>query len=58
LPAEAQGNVIGNKSSHVFHKPGCTNGAKILEKNRVLFDTEAEAEKAGFRPGKDCHRAQ
>lgn len=48
--------VIGNRNSHIYHRPGCPNGAKIAEKNRVAFDSPADAVAVGYRPGKDCHK--
>jgi methylphosphotriester-DNA--protein-cysteine methyltransferase len=36
--------------------PSCSNAARVAEKNRVTFDSEAAAVKAGYRPGKDCHK--
>ena len=54
LPAELVGKFIGNKRSHVFHKPGCKNAASISPENRVPFDTSDAAKKAGYRPGRDC----
>jgi micrococcal nuclease len=56
-PVDATGKVIADRIRKIFHKPGCSNGVKILERNRVLFESEAEAEKAGYRPGFDCHKS-
>lgn len=44
----AQGNIIGNKNSKVYHMPGA-GGNLPAEKNRVYFKTEAEAKAAGYR---------
>jgi endonuclease YncB( thermonuclease family) len=55
IPAEMAGRFIGNCRSHVFHAPGCRNAANISPSNRVAFGSAAEAEAAGYRPGKDCH---
>jgi methylphosphotriester-DNA--protein-cysteine methyltransferase len=49
------GKFIGNRRSHVYHAPGCKNAASMTPSNRVTFDTAADAEAAGYRPGKDCH---
>jgi methylphosphotriester-DNA--protein-cysteine methyltransferase len=46
--------VVGNRRSHVYHKPTCRATAAMAEKNRVTFASEAEAEKAGYRRAKDC----
>ena len=41
--------VMGNRRSHVYHKPNCRGAAEMNEKNRIEFVSEAEAEKAGYR---------
>jgi micrococcal nuclease len=46
--------VVGNRRSYVYHKPNCRSAAVMSEKNRVMFASEAEAEKAGYRKAKDC----
>ncbi len=43
----AKGQIIGNKSSKVYHLPGA-GGNLPAEKNRVYFKTEAEAKAAGY----------
>jgi deoxyribonuclease-1 len=48
--------VIGNRNSHVYHRPNCPNAARIAERNRVSFDSETAAKSVGYRPGRDCHR--
>jgi hypothetical protein len=55
LPPEIAGKVIGNRRSRVYHKPGCPRGAEVSHGNRVLFNSETDAEREGFRPGRDCH---
>ena len=47
---------IGNQKGKVYHRPGCLNGAKMSEANRVLFDTADAAERSGCRAGQDCVR--
>ncbi|MDH4099430.1 MAG: thermonuclease family protein [Nitrospirota bacterium] len=49
---EGQGKIIGNKSSRVYHLPGQANYEHVKEKNRVYFDTEEEAIRAGYRRAK------
>lgn len=48
----AEGKIIGNKNSMIYHKPGGSGYMSVLSKNAVFFDSEAEAENAGFRPSK------
>ena len=46
--------VIGNRRSHVYHKPNCRGATAMSEKNRVTFASEADAQKAGYRRAGDC----
>ena len=55
LEAELAGKFIANSRSHVYHTPGCRNAATISAGNRVAFESAEAAERAGYRPGNDCH---
>jgi endonuclease YncB( thermonuclease family)/methylphosphotriester-DNA--protein-cysteine methyltransferase len=48
------GKIIGNRNSKVYHLPGCSSYNQVSEKNRVRFDTAAEAEKAGYKLAGNC----
>ena len=48
-----RGRIIGNITSHIYHSPGQYGYDRVREKNRVYFDTEEEARKAGFRRAKN-----
>lgn len=50
----SSGEIVGNKRSHIYHKPGCPGYDKVSEANRVMFGSAAEAEKAGYRAAKNC----
>lgn len=57
LPAEAAtgtGEIIGNKNSKIYHKPGCPGYNSVSEKNQVRFKNAAEAEAAGFKRAGNC----
>ncbi len=41
--------IVGNKRSRVYHPAGSKEGARVSLRNRVLFDSAEEAEKAGYR---------
>jgi len=41
--------IVANKRSMIYHPPGGPGAARVSPKNRVLFDSPEEAEKAGFR---------
>jgi methylphosphotriester-DNA--protein-cysteine methyltransferase len=56
VSAELAATVIGNRRSLVYHRPTCPNAARVAEKHRVTFPSDAAAAAAGYRPGKDCHR--
>jgi endonuclease YncB( thermonuclease family)/methylphosphotriester-DNA--protein-cysteine methyltransferase len=49
--------TIGNKNSKIFHLPGCSGYDRVSEKNRVYFNSAAEAEAAGYRIAKNCSAA-
>ncbi len=43
--------VIGNRDSKRYHLPGMKYYDKVLEHHRIIFDSEEEAIKAGYRKG-------
>lgn len=57
-PAPSQAatkSIIGNKNSHVYHLPaGCPSYGAVSQKNQVIFDSEAEAQKADYRKAGNC----
>ena len=44
----------GNRNSGMYHVPGCRSSNDVAERNRVHFNREAEALKAGFRKARNC----
>jgi endonuclease YncB( thermonuclease family) len=50
----ATGRIIGNRRSRIYHVPGCRDYDAVAQRNRVYFDTEAQALAAGFRKAKNC----
>jgi hypothetical protein len=46
--------VIGNRKSHIYHRPDCPNYSQIAPKNRVVFNSASEAESAGYRVAGNC----
>jgi hypothetical protein len=46
--------VIGNRKSHIYHRPECPNYSQVAPKNRVAFNSVAEAEEAGYRVARNC----
>lgn len=45
---------IGSKNSNVYHLPDCPGAQRIKEENKICFSSKEEAEKAGYRPAKNC----
>ena len=41
--------IVANKRSMIYHLPGSREAPRVNPKNRVLFDSPEEAERAGFR---------
>ncbi|MBE0507253.1 MAG: endonuclease [Marinospirillum sp.] len=51
----AQGVIIGNRNSKVYHLPaGCPSYDRVSPSNQVHFDTEQQAVSAGYRKAGNC----
>ncbi len=48
----AEGKLIGNKNSKIYHSPGQQGYQKVAYKNAVFFDTHEQAQAAGYRAAK------
>jgi micrococcal nuclease len=46
--------IIGNRKSHIYHRPDCPNYSQVAPKNRVAFNNVSEAEEAGYRIARNC----
>lgn len=46
--------VIGNRKSHIYHRPECPNYSQVAPHNRITFASEAHAEAAGYRKAGNC----
>ncbi len=46
--------VIADKTAKIFYPPSCSAAKNVADANRVIFQTQAEAEKAGFKLSPDC----
>lgn len=49
----ANGRIIGNKNSHIFHVPSGRDYNKVSLKNAVFFNSPDEAINAGYRQAKN-----
>ena len=52
MPITAE--VIGNRRSHVYHRPNCPAAVRMKNGNRVRFASAAEADAAGYKQAGDC----
>jgi hypothetical protein len=46
--------IIGNRKSHIYHRPDCPNYSQVAPHNRVTFNSAIEAEAAGYRVAGNC----
>lgn len=46
--------IIGNRRSHIYHRPDCPNYSQVSPENRVEFASAAAAEAAGYRLARNC----
>jgi deoxyribonuclease-1 len=52
----SSGSIIGNRNSHVYHlSTGCPGYATVASKNQVTFDSESDAQAAGYRKAGNCN---
>ena len=51
--APIEGQIIGNSRSRVYHLPGQESYGSVARRNRVYFDSEAEAIRAGYRRARE-----
>lgn len=53
--SSASPSIIGNRNSQIYHIRGhCPDADRVGERNRVVFDSEAQALAAGFRRAGNC----
>lgn len=48
--------IIGNRKTLVYHRPDCPSYDAVSEKNRVSFDSEADAVNQNFRLAGNCKK--
>ena len=47
-------SVVGDVRRKVYYQPDCKSLKAVPEKSRMLFGSQTEAEKAGYKPARDC----
>jgi len=54
-PQASHGSIVGNSNSHLYHLPsGCPSYDKVAAKNRVSFESEAQAQAQGYKKAGNC----
>ncbi|OGG53905.1 hypothetical protein A2851_03305 [Candidatus Kaiserbacteria bacterium RIFCSPHIGHO2_01_FULL_53_29] len=48
------GLFVASRTGSVYYYPWCTGAQKILPTNQAWFPSEGAAQKAGYRPAKNC----
>lgn len=51
---KTSGTYVASKNGTKYYLPSCSSSKRISEKNRIWFDTRAEAENAGYSPAANC----
>jgi len=46
----SQGQFVASRGGTKYHWPWCSYGEKIKEANKIWFNSEAEAQTAGYSP--------
>ena len=49
-----QKKFVASKNGSVYHYPWYPGAQQIKEENKIYFNSKEEAEKAGYRPAKNC----
>lgn len=49
----AQGAIIGNVKSMIYHVPGGRSYNQVSPRNQVIFNSEEEAQAAGYRKARN-----
>lgn len=50
----SSGQVVASKSGTKYHYPWCAGAGQISEKNKITFNSIAEARAAGYTPASNC----
>lgn len=58
VQALAATGYVASKESDVYHRSDCYYAEKISTKNKIKFNTQQQAEVAGYRPCKKCNPDQ
>lgn len=48
------GKIVASKSGSTYHFPWCPGAKKIGDANKIWFDSQIEAERAGYKKALNC----
>jgi hypothetical protein len=52
--AAAAAEIVADKKTRLYYPADCSPAGEIKEADRVVFKSKEEAEKAGYKPAKNC----
>jgi len=53
-PLQEESQIVGNKSSKIYHFTSCPGAKMMNDENKTYFDSKEEAKKEGYRAAKNC----
>jgi hypothetical protein len=51
---EPSGPIVADRQARIYYSAGCLPIKEIKEADRAVFTSAEEAQKAGYKPGKNC----
>jgi len=48
------GSIVASKNGTKYHFPWCSGAQQMKEENKIWFNNEQEARKAGYEPASNC----
>lgn len=48
------GTIVASKNGTKYHFPWCSGALRIKDENKIWFESEDEAKKAGYGPASNC----
>ncbi len=52
--SQKKAGVIASKKGKTYHLPWCPGATSMTQKNKIYFNSIAEAEAAGYKAAKNC----
>lgn len=53
-PVEVDEYVVASKKGTKYHLPWCAGAQQMNEENKIIFESKADAEVAGYEPAQNC----